>query len=121
VVLSKVRRSEVKRRFIQLNGELHEVKDGEIVFTPMIQPDIKPYKSMVTGEIIDSRAKHREHLKRHGVVEVGNDVRMGKPAVNDSGRRFELIRAQVDAMPESQFRKALNRDIQNAKWNSRRS
>jgi hypothetical protein len=36
--------------------------------------DIKPYKSMVTGEMITSRSQHRDHLKRHGVYEVGNEI-----------------------------------------------
>lgn len=38
------------------------------------QPDIQPYKSMVTGEMIGSRSQHRDHLKRHNVYEVGNEV-----------------------------------------------
>lgn len=41
---------------------------------PYIQPDIAPYQSMATGEIIQSRSHHREHLKRHGLVEIGNEV-----------------------------------------------
>ena len=39
-----------------------------------IMPDIKPYKSMVTGEMITSRSKHREHLKMHGCIEIGDQV-----------------------------------------------
>lgn len=38
-----------------------------------VMGDINPYKSMVTGEMIQGRAQHREHLRRHDVVEVGND------------------------------------------------
>jgi ribosomal protein L35AE/L33A len=37
-----------------------------------VMGDINPYKSMVTGEMIQGRAQHREHLRRHNVVEVGN-------------------------------------------------
>lgn len=113
----------MKRRFIQINGELHEVKDGELVAHPMIQPDIQPYKSMVTGEVIEGRKAHREHLKKHGVFEVGNDVQHLKPrGIPDVSpeRRKELIRAQVDAMPDRQFRQALKKDIDFVKWNSRR-
>lgn len=36
--------------------------------------DIKPYRSTVTGEMIDSRTKHREHLKRHNLEEIGNEI-----------------------------------------------
>lgn len=35
--------------------------------------DIEPYQSMMTGERITSRSHHREHLKEHGVEEVGNE------------------------------------------------
>jgi hypothetical protein len=38
-----------------------------------IMPDIQPYKSMIDGSMIDSRKKHRDHLKRHGCIEVGNE------------------------------------------------
>lgn len=41
--------------------------------------DTKPYKSMVTGEMIEGRRAHREHLRTHGVVEVGNDLDRAKP------------------------------------------
>lgn len=36
--------------------------------------DIEPYRSMCDGSMVTSRTKHREHLKAHGVVEVGNDL-----------------------------------------------
>lgn len=39
-----------------------------------IMPDIKPYRSMITGETINSRSRHREHLKEHGCIEIGNEV-----------------------------------------------
>ena len=45
---------------------------------PLIMPDIKPYKSMVTGEMITSRSRHREHLRQHGVIEVGNELDKGR-------------------------------------------
>ncbi len=40
----------------------------------LVIPDIKPYKSMITGEEITSRSRHREHLKAHGCIEVGDQV-----------------------------------------------
>lgn len=42
---------------------------------PMVIPDIQPYKSMATGEMITSRSRHREHLRQHGLVEVGNETK----------------------------------------------
>lgn len=47
---------------------------------PALQPsyvmtDIQPYKSMVTGEMITSRSQHREHLKKHHLIEIGNETK----------------------------------------------
>lgn len=42
---------------------------------PMVMPDIQPYQSMATGEIINSRSQHRAHLRQHGLVEVGNETK----------------------------------------------
>lgn len=39
-----------------------------------IQPDIGGYKSMASGQWISSRSKHREELRRHGLIEVGNEI-----------------------------------------------
>lgn len=41
---------------------------------PMVMPDIQPYKSMITGETITSRSRHREHLRAHDCIEVGNET-----------------------------------------------
>lgn len=48
---------------------------------PMIQSDINGYISQVDGSWIDSKSKHREHLKRHRMIEVGNDVPMKQKQV----------------------------------------
>lgn len=38
-----------------------------------IMGDIQPYRSMITGEMIESRSVHRDHLKAHGKIEIGNE------------------------------------------------
>lgn len=38
-----------------------------------IIPDLEPYKSPITDEVIRSRSHHRVHLRDHGVIEVGNE------------------------------------------------
>ena len=40
----------------------------------MIQSDIAGYVSQIDGSWIDSRSKHKSHLKQHGMIELGNDV-----------------------------------------------
>jgi hypothetical protein len=46
---------------------------------PTVISDVSPFQSMVDGTMITSRSQYREHLKRHGKVEVGNDYQMSKP------------------------------------------
>jgi hypothetical protein len=62
---------------------------------PMVMPDLKPYQSMVTGEQIGGRRQHREHLKAHGVVEVGNsfDKATPKPITPPKGLKEHVSRA----------------------------
>jgi len=45
------------------------------VNAPMVMADIAGYQSQVTGEWIGSRSQHREHLKQHRLVEVGNEIK----------------------------------------------
>jgi len=45
------------------------------VNAPMVMNDIGGYQSMVTGEWIGSRSQHREHLKAHRLVEIGNETK----------------------------------------------
>jgi len=92
--------------------------------TPVILPDIQPYRSQLTGEMITSRSRHREHLKAHRCVEVGNDSSLARAKaqpIPDAApqQRFEMIRSQIDAMPERDFRRAIKRDVDRVKWNSR--
>ena len=39
----------------------------------MVTSDIGGYISQIDGSWIESRSKHREHLKRHRMIELGND------------------------------------------------
>lgn len=38
-----------------------------------IIPDIQPYQSTIDGSMIKSRSHHREHLRQHNCIEIGND------------------------------------------------
>jgi hypothetical protein len=40
---------------------------------PMVQSDIQGYVSQIDGSYIESRSKHKAHLKQHGCIEVGNE------------------------------------------------
>ena len=113
----------MRKSYVQIDGVLYEKGTEPRSVAPMVMPDIKPYTSMITGETIKSRSQHREHLQQHGCVEIGNEVEhMTKPRPwkdYSAESRKELIRAQVDAMSHADFKRALQRDIESVKWNSR--
>ena len=95
--------------------------DAPVQARTEIVPDFdRPYKSMITGEMITSRARHREHLRRHGYVEVGNDPSLTRPrkAFPDAApqQRKELLIAQVNAMTHEQFKAAGRRDLERLRW-----
>ena len=63
--------------------------------TAYVMPDIQGYKSMATGEWISSRSEHREHLKRHGLIEIGNEKQVNKAREPD---RAGIRRAAEEAV-----------------------
>lgn len=72
----------------------------------MVMRDIEPYRSMITGERIQGRRQHRDHLKAHGCIEVGNETpkpRVPHKAKNTRKEKLSQILAdksdkQVQAM-----------------------
>lgn len=70
-----------RQRWIYRGSEVIEVTD-DYTSEPrsaMVMNDIQPYKSMITGEMITSRSQHRDHLKAHKVIEVGNETKYLQP------------------------------------------
>lgn len=63
-----------------------------VICPAMVAPDIQPYRSMIDGSIISSRSKHREHLKAHGCIEVGNERLSPKPLTPPPGLKETLVR-----------------------------
>jgi len=62
----------------------------------MVMLDIQPYRSMIDGSLITSRSVHREHLRQHGCVEIGNDSSIRnvkpKPLNSPAGLKETIIR-----------------------------
>lgn len=61
-----------------------------------VMPDIEPYRSMIDGKIINSRSRHREHLRDHGCEEVGNDSSLSKqpqPIASPPGLKQAIFEA----------------------------
>jgi hypothetical protein len=61
---------------------------------PFVQGDLSPYRSMVTGEMVSSRSRHREILRQHQLIEVGNETQYlkSKPVTTPRGLKETLIR-----------------------------
>ncbi len=89
----------MRKRWIQIDGKLVEVSQDftqEPRSAVQIIGDIKPYISMIDGSEITSRSRHREHLRSHGCIEVGNDsslTRPPKPIQSPPGLKDAIIRA----------------------------
>ena len=114
----------MRRSYVQVEGVLYEKgSEPDTRVAPDVMPDIAPYRSMITGELITSRSRHREHLRDHGYVEVGNDSSLsakykGMPDTAPQQRK-ELLRAQVDAMTHAQWKAAGRRDLERLRWQTR--
>jgi hypothetical protein len=64
------------------------------VNAPMVMNDIQGYQSMATGEWISSRSQHREHLKAHRLIEIGNEKMSNSPRqIDRAGIRSAAIEA----------------------------
>lgn len=79
------------------------------VAAPQIMKSMGAYVSPVDGSRIASRADHRDHLKRHDLIEVGNERvgGMARPEPATSDRQLgEWIKHRLDtvkAMPQQEY------------------
>ena len=67
----------------------------------MVMSDIDPYISQVDGSVIESRSKHRAHLKQHRMIEMGNDVPMHHKKIELSRKSNEARKRQIAEMAYS--------------------
>tara|TARA_R110000744_G_scaffold122336_2_gene227317 strand:- start:347 stop:568 length:222 start_codon:yes stop_codon:yes gene_type:complete len=63
----------MRTTYVFLDGKIVEKSKPKASARLSIMRDIDTYKSIVTGEEITSRSSHREHLRRHNLVEIGNE------------------------------------------------
>jgi len=98
-------------------GLLAEYQDEELVWVReeldkhtkqghQIMLDIQPYKSMVDGSIITSRSKHREHLRQHNCIEIGNEKMQNTPPPVLTSRR-EMLHRRLGDMSDRQANQIL--------------
>lgn len=79
----------MKSRYIYKDGKVvYAEEKGQVVVNEMpctepanyyVMPDITPYTSMIDGSLITSRSMHRDHLRQHNCIEVGNDSSVLNP------------------------------------------
>ena len=66
-----------------------------VLCAPAVMTDLEPYRSPVDGTIINSRSDHRNHLRQHKLIEVGNE-KLNKPAtkkIDPTGVADDIKRA----------------------------
>lgn len=88
----------MKKTYVMRDGQLvekHLAVPLQENTGPFIMGDIQPYKSMINGEVVGSRSRHRALLREHGCIEVGNETRYlkPKPIATPPGRKEAIIRA----------------------------
>ena len=108
------------RAVFDKKGLLAEYENDELVYLrddyeppkqsdlgrPMVIRDIEPYQNMIDGRMISSRSEHRELLRRHNCVEVGNEKMETKIVAPKTNRR-ENITKQLGDMSDNQANKIL--------------
>ena len=105
------------------HGLLAEYSDGVLTWSrdggfeqdncsgPQVIKDIEPYKSMIDGQMITSRTRHRDHLRAHGCIEVGNEQMKvtSNPVSKSTRKRFlhELLGDKSDRQMQQMVRAEL--------------
>ena len=59
--------------YVMRNGELVEKSKASPNKDVMIMRDIEPYQNMKDRKWISSRSEHREFLRKHNFIEIGNE------------------------------------------------
>lgn len=65
---------------------------------PLIMGDIQPYQSQVDGSLIQGRRQHREHLRQHRLIEIGNETKHLKPYGDYRSKKGEIKQALIDSV-----------------------
>src|SRR5215813_9911546 len=104
--------------FVWYQGDWHEFDPKAPrpkSVAPMVIRDIDPYRCVATGDRIRSRRHHRDHLRAHRFIEVGNEYTramdrgertFGMPADTTSGARKQAIADAIEQVEAGKGRKA---------------
>lgn len=104
-------------------GMLAEYQDGVLIWArdgqeeaqcgPQIVGDLKPYKSMITGEVIEGRKRHRDHLKAHGCIEVGNDTSHTQQRPQITTNRRESLHRMLADVGDRDLKRIVQNELRN--------
>jgi hypothetical protein len=70
---------------------------------PTVVSDIEGYVSQVDGSWIKSKSMHRDHLKQHRMIELGNDVPTQHKPIEISRKSNETRKRQIAEMAYSKL------------------
>lgn len=87
-------------RWIYIDGVAVPADEVTQAITPMhyVMPDIKPYRSMADGTIVEGRRQHREMLQRNNCIEIGNEKQTPRPATPPPGLKETLIQVAQEKL-----------------------
>jgi hypothetical protein len=71
---------------------------------PRVMSDIGGYVSQIDGSWIESRSKHRNHLKQHGMVELGNDLPKQQKSVEIDRKSQEQRKRTIAEVANARLR-----------------
>lgn len=72
------------------------------ICAPQVLKDIDPYVSQIDGSLITSRSQHRDHLRQHGCIEVGNEkMEPQKDSWIEKKEQKEALRQEIAARIDS--------------------
>jgi hypothetical protein len=91
---------------VSYDAEYWERKRSTLA-APMIMRDIGEYRSPIDNTLITSRSKHREHMRVHDVIEVGNERMKAPPSdtvkTRDIGQALKRHVEEVKALPQAAY------------------
>jgi hypothetical protein len=107
------------------HGKFAEYENDELVWvrpdrsagdaqepSPQVIRDLEPYQSMIDGSMIDGRKRHRDHLKAHGCVEIGNDTTHAtRPAAKPASHK-KLLSQMLGDVSERELQHMVKREIE---------
>ena len=75
--------------------EYYARKYAHVSQAHMVMSDIGEYRSVIDKSIIGGRRQHREHLRAHGCVEVGNECIPPRRSELSQAERFRDIKRSM--------------------------